>query len=121
VGPSYLKNLMREGGISEAAYDDLLSRHFEQPASRPAGATPARAGVAPMNPEQMIARIRELEATGITQVTCSFDAFPHELAMQSIELMGRYVIPKFDEGTPQTSDERTLSSTTVTASGTAGD
>ena len=52
---------------------------------------------APLNPEQMIARLKELESQGITQVTCSFDGYPHELALQSIALMGRHVIPQFGD------------------------
>ena len=101
VGPSYLKNMLREGAITEDFYADLLQRHEQatsgqSPAQGEGQPAPNRGRTAPLNPQRMIARLKELESQGITQVTCSFDGYPHELALASIALMGREVIPKFN-------------------------
>lgn len=45
----------------------------------------------------MIARLKELQSQGITQVTRSFDGYPRELAPASIALIGRELIPKFND------------------------
>ena len=50
------------------------------------------------DPDEVVERCRAYEATGCDLLLCLVNPFkiPHEKVMQTIELMGRYVIPEFD-------------------------
>ena len=49
------------------------------------------------DPDEVIRRCRAYEAAGVDLLLCLLDprAIPHEKCMQSIELIGKYVIPEF--------------------------
>lgn len=50
------------------------------------------------DPDEVIERARLYEGAGVDQLLCLVDphAMPHEKVLETIELMGRYVIPEFD-------------------------
>lgn len=48
-------------------------------------------------PDHFIEQIQKFEAMGADEVWFRLDSLPHELIMQSIELIGRYVIPQFKD------------------------
>lgn len=48
-------------------------------------------------PDHFIEAIRKYEALGADEVWFRLDSLPHHLIMQSIELIGRYVIPQFKD------------------------
>ena len=54
------------------------------------------------DPDEVVERCRAYAATGCDQLFCLVNPWkiPHEKVMQTIELMGRYVIPEFDRGDP---------------------
>ena len=49
------------------------------------------------DPDEVIERAKQYEAVGVDQLLCLVDphAMPHEKVMETIELMGRYVLPEF--------------------------
>jgi hypothetical protein len=48
-------------------------------------------------PDNFIEMIQRFEALGADEVWFRLDSLPHHLIMQSIELIGRYVIPHFKD------------------------
>jgi alkanesulfonate monooxygenase SsuD/methylene tetrahydromethanopterin reductase-like flavin-dependent oxidoreductase (luciferase family) len=50
-------------------------------------------------PDQLIEKIRRLEKMGYEEVVLRIDAVGHENVMESLRLMGRYVIPEFKRPT----------------------
>jgi len=53
------------------------------------------------DPDEVVERCRAYEATGADLLLCLVNPYkiPHEQVMQTIELMGKYVIPELTEGT----------------------
>lgn len=49
------------------------------------------------DPEHFIEQIQKFEAMGADEVWFRLDSLPHHMVMQSIELIGRYVIPQFKD------------------------
>lgn len=49
------------------------------------------------SPDDFIAQVRRYEALGVDEIWFRIDSLPHDLLMQSIEMIGRYVIPLFKE------------------------
>jgi alkanesulfonate monooxygenase SsuD/methylene tetrahydromethanopterin reductase-like flavin-dependent oxidoreductase (luciferase family) len=49
------------------------------------------------NPDDVIETFKAYEATGCDLVFCLFNPYnvPHDKVMQTIELMGRHVLPEF--------------------------
>jgi alkanesulfonate monooxygenase SsuD/methylene tetrahydromethanopterin reductase-like flavin-dependent oxidoreductase (luciferase family) len=49
------------------------------------------------DPDEVIERARQYEAAGVDQLLCLLDphAMPHEKVMETIDLMGRHVLPEF--------------------------
>ena len=50
------------------------------------------------DPDEVIAHCKAYEATGADLLLCLVNPYniPHEKVMQTIELMGKHVIPHFD-------------------------
>ena len=58
-------------------------------------------------PDELIARIKQLESLGFNEIAMRIDGFGHTQNMKAIELIGKYVIPEFRSprsivGSPQT-------------------
>src|SRR5262249_10775501 len=49
------------------------------------------------DPDHFVEMIQRFEAYGADEVWFRLDSLPHHLIMQSIELIGRYVIPQFKD------------------------
>jgi alkanesulfonate monooxygenase SsuD/methylene tetrahydromethanopterin reductase-like flavin-dependent oxidoreductase (luciferase family) len=49
------------------------------------------------DPDYFVKMVQKFEAMGADEVWFRLDSLPHELIMQSIELIGRYVIPQFKD------------------------
>lgn len=49
------------------------------------------------SPDTVIRQIEEYEALGIQEVLLHLDSVPHEKIMEAIEMVGRYVIPHFQD------------------------
>ena len=49
------------------------------------------------DPEEVVRRCREYEAAGVDLLLCLVNPYkiPHADVMQTIELMGKYVLPEF--------------------------
>jgi alkanesulfonate monooxygenase SsuD/methylene tetrahydromethanopterin reductase-like flavin-dependent oxidoreductase (luciferase family) len=52
------------------------------------------------DPDEVVERCRAYEAAGVDLLLCLLNPYdiPHEKCMQSIELIGKHVIPEFDRG-----------------------
>ena len=51
------------------------------------------------DPDEVILRCRAYQATGADLLLCLVNPYkiPHQQVMQTIELMGKYVIPEFEK------------------------
>lgn len=49
------------------------------------------------DPDDFIRQVERLRETGVDEVWMRIDSLPHDLLMRCIELIGRYVIPRFKE------------------------
>lgn len=50
------------------------------------------------SPDTVIRQIEKFEAMGIDEVLLHMDSVPHEKIMEAIDMVGRYVIPHFNDG-----------------------
>lgn len=60
----------------------------------------ANASVIAGDPDEVIATARRYEEAGVDQLLCLLNPYdiPHENVMQTIELLGKHVIPAFEQG-----------------------
>ena len=49
------------------------------------------------SPDDCIRQIKRFEAMGVEEITLGVDGFSHDEIMRSLELFGKYVIPKFEK------------------------